>query len=293
MKKVLKWAGIILGSMLSLIVVAVTALYLIGNGRIANAQVEPKPLTIPVEEASLERGEHLVRYVAACISCHGGDLGGQEFVNEPMIGIIAAANLTAGAGGVGQSYTDEDWVRAIRHGIGADGRVLGGMPSNHYAYLSDNDTVAIIAYLRSIPPVNHVLHERSLSVAGVVLFGGLGFDSLPYATIDHSKVGTRKAVEAISVEYGEYLVNIASCADCHGSDLAGREPGSQPGPPPGPDLTSHGNIGIWTVQEFITAMKSGQTPDGRQLSMEMPWRYYAGMTDDELEAMHLFLRQLP
>lgn len=294
MKKALKWTGIILVSLLLLIVIAITGLYLVGNTRVSSAQVEPQPIKVSIEEASLERGEHLVRYVSACVSCHGQDLGGQAFLDEPMIGSITAPNLTTGAGGVGGEYSIEDWNRAVRHGVGKDGRVLGGMPSQRYAHMSDDDLVAVIAYLQSIPPVDHHLPERSLSLAGTVIFGGLGFADLPFSLIDHDVVGENQPAVDVSADYGAYLATIASCADCHGSDLAGRSPeGNQPGPPAGPDLTSNGNIGNWTADEFMTIMRAGRTPDGRQLGQEMPWRYYAGMTDDELRAIFLYLRQLP
>jgi mono/diheme cytochrome c family protein len=215
MKKVLKWIGIILGGILTLIVVAVAALYLIGNSRIANAQVEPRRLTVSVEEASLERGEHLVRYVAACISCHGQDLGGDIFLEDPMMGSMAAPNLTSGAGGT-NDFSVEDWDRAIRHGVGKDGRVLGGMPSQAYALMSDSDLAAVIAYLQSVPPVDHVLPERSFSLAGTIIFGGLGLAGLPYELIDHAAVGSYQPALDVSDDYGAYLATLASCADCHG-----------------------------------------------------------------------------
>jgi cytochrome c553 len=294
MKKTLKWIGLILGSLVILLTISITALFLIGNTRISNAMVEIKPLVVTADEVSLARGEHLVTYVNACVSCHGTDFSGKIFLEEPIVGVLVAPNLTRGAGGVGVVYTVDDWDRAIRHGVGADGRVLGGMPSNHYAHLSDQDVAAIIAYLQNIPPVDNILPDRSLSLTGTVIFGALDFGNLPYSLIDHATVGKNQPVESISAEYGEYLVNIASCADCHASDLAGRSPDdSQPGPPAGPNLTSSGNIGNWTAAEFMTAVRAGRTPDGRQLNTDMPWRYYAGMTEDELEAIYLFLRQLP
>jgi mono/diheme cytochrome c family protein len=294
MKKVLKWTGIILGSLITLLVITGAATYTIGNSRLGGVEVTTRPLTVTTDDAALARGEHLVQNVSGCASCHEKDLSGKLFIDEQMIGTIAAANLTGGAGGVGSAYTVEDWDRAIRHGIGADGRVLGGMPSNHFAHLSDADTAAIIAYMQNIPPVDNLLPERSISFVGTIIFGTLDFANLPFVLIDHEMVGSSTPVIDVTAEYGEYLVTIASCADCHGADLAGRSPNdNQPGPPPGPDLTSAGNIGNWSAAAFMTAMRAGLTPDGRLLSTEMPWPYYAGMTDDELEAIYLYLRQLP
>ena len=64
---------------------------------------------------------------------------------------IPTPNLTSGAGGVGATNTDEDWVRAIRHGVGHDGRALWVMPSLSFSRLSDEDLGALIAYLESRP----------------------------------------------------------------------------------------------------------------------------------------------
>jgi hypothetical protein len=98
----------------------------------------------------LERGEYLVKSVSACMDCHGENLQGKPFLDEQPIGYISAPNLTRGAGGVGEWYTLEDWARAIRHGVGGDGRVMGGMPSDSYAHLSDED-LAVPANLARFP----------------------------------------------------------------------------------------------------------------------------------------------
>lgn len=78
------------------------------------------------------------------------------------IGIyLPAPNLTAGKGGIGATYTDADWERAIRHGIGGDNRVLAIMPSNYFSHYSDADLAAVIAYLKTFPPVDSdFLHAR-------------------------------------------------------------------------------------------------------------------------------------
>jgi hypothetical protein len=62
---------------------------------------------------------------------------------------------------------------------------------------------------------------------------------------------------------------------------------------PPPDITSAGAVGGWTSEQFVTAMRTGVTPDGRQMSAEMPWEIYGTMTDEDLTAVHLFLTTLP
>ncbi len=291
---ILKRIGIILAGLAAVLVIAVLASYGIGSLRLANAGYEINSTLISVEGADLDRGQHLVENVAVCISCHASDLGGDLLIKDAMIGVLYAPNLTSGNGGIGSYYTLEDWNKAVRHGVGADGRVLGGMPSNHYAHLSDSDLAAIIAYIQAQPAVDRELPERSLSFPGSIIFGLVGFSGLPGELIDHAVVGSASPPEGVSVDYGRYLVTIGVCSDCHGPEYHGRTAEeAQMGPPAGPDLTMTGRLGSWTLDDFRTAMRSGRTPDGRLLNDEMPWQYYGGMSDDELAAMFLYLQQLP
>ena len=79
---------------------------------------------------NLDRGRHLST-ISGCNGCHGGNYQGMDFINEAPIGYVPAPNLTS-AGPVA-NYTDDDWVKAIRHGIAKDGRVMVAMPSYHYS----------------------------------------------------------------------------------------------------------------------------------------------------------------
>lgn len=290
MKRILKWFGILILSLAVLIL----ALYLVGSARIGRASVIGSPVSVIADEAALARGAYLVNAVSACVDCHGPDLEGKPFIDEPAIGYLAAPNLTSGVGGVGAAYTQADWELAIRHGVAADGRALGGMPSDQFAHLSDADVAAIIAYLESIPPVDNELPARSISLLGTLVFGVLDYASLPIAKIDHGAVGDSAPQEGVTADYGDYLVMIAVCRDCHGPDLEGRSlADAQNGPPAGPNLTPGGDLQSWTEVEFIRAMRSGEAPGGRRISTEMPWATYGRMTDADLRAIWLFLRSLP
>jgi mono/diheme cytochrome c family protein len=294
MKAILKWTALTITGLVGILVVAITASYLLGNSRLYNVQVTSRPVASNGDAAALARGEHLVNSVTVCIDCHGPNLEGKPFFDEPAIGFISAPNLTTGAGGVGASYTEEDWERAIRHGVGADGRALGAMPSDSYAHLSDEDVAAIIAYLKTVPAVDNDLPERSLSAIATLIFGVLDYNNLPLAKIDHQAVGAGVPVESVSVEYGRYLVDIAVCKDCHGPNLEGRSAqDAETGPPAGPNLTPGGALGSWTEQDLAAALRSGSTPDGRRLNLEMPWASYSGMSDDEIRAIWLYLQSLP
>jgi mono/diheme cytochrome c family protein len=293
MKRIWKWIGIGAGGLIIGLAVLVMIIYTIASRRLASAPTVPvQTVAVPVEVTDAAHGEHLVQAIHACVSCHGGNLEGKIFLDDLTIGLIAAPNLTTGAGGVGQTYTAEDWARAIRHGIGKDGRVLGAMPSNFYARLSDDDLGAIVTFLQTLPPVDNVLPARHISFFGTIIFGLLAYGDLPVNNIDHANVGSVKPPAEATADYGEYLVSIAACGECHGADLAGRPPeAAENGPPAGPNLTMSGRLNDWTEEQFVSAMRTGQAPD-RQLDPEMPWPYYARMSDDEVKAIWLHLQRV-
>jgi mono/diheme cytochrome c family protein len=294
MKKVLKWVGIILAILIGLIVVLAGVLHFVGSSRMAAAPaVAVKPIDIPTDEAALARGQHLASVISQCGNCHKDDFSGQIFINEAPIGLVTAPNLTGGAGGVGAAYSDEDWVRAIRHGVGRDGRTLAIMPSNAFAHLSDADLGALIAYLKSVPPADNELPARNIMFPGTILFGVLGYSSMPVSLIDHEAVASVSAPsEGMTPEYGEYLSHIGGCTECHGARLAGRV--EENGPPPGPNLTPAGNLGHWSEEQFLSAIRNGVTPEGKVMDPEaMPWPWFGRMTDEELKTIWLYLQSLP
>lgn len=292
MKNVLKWIAIVLGALVGVVALLVLVLHLVGSSRLANApQVEVAAVTVPTDAAAVERGEHIVHFMGECVGCHGPNLAGNVFIDEAPIGYLAAPNLTSGAGGIGAEMTDEDWVRAIRHGIGRDGRTLAIMPSNWYTYMSDEDLGSVIAYLKSVPPVDNELGERDIMFPGTILFGLMGYGDMPVVKIDHANTDRTRPPEGATAEYGEYIMHISACGDCHGTAYAGLIEAN--GPPPGPNLTPGGELADWTEEDFITTLRTGITPSGEQLSEEMPWAQYGQMSDTELKAIWAYLHTLP
>ncbi|MEZ4675955.1 MAG: cytochrome c [Caldilineaceae bacterium] len=189
MKHILKWIGFILGGLLILLAVAAVILNRVGNGRLTAAPaVVVNAVQVPTDEAAIAQGQRLAA-ISSCIECHGADLSGTVFVGEASIGYVPAPNLTSGQGGIGGTYTDADWAGAIRHGVGADGRTLVIMPSYHYASYSDSDLGALIAYLKSAPPVDNELGPRQLSFPGAIIFGVLAYNDWAVTRIDHGAVG--------------------------------------------------------------------------------------------------------
>ncbi|NJN82934.1 MAG: c-type cytochrome [Caldilineaceae bacterium] len=288
MKKILKWLGIILGVLLAVVVLIAAGLYIYTEqmiNRTYDIQVEAVP--IPTDEASLERGEHLVKNVGACVECHGQDLAGDQWNEGALVATIGVRNLTSGEGGIGRTFTDEDWVRAIRHGVGTDDKSLLIMPSSVYHTLSDADLGAIIAYLKTIPPVDKEIAETTVGPLGRPFILQLP-DVLVASVIDHDAPRDDQIEPAVSVEYGKYLSSLL-CTSCHGQDLTGLD--TEEG---GPNITPGSEVGAWSEGDFLNTLRTGVKPDGDTIDEElMPLSSVSGMTDDEFRAIWLYLQSLP
>jgi mono/diheme cytochrome c family protein len=293
MKNVLKWIGIVLGALIGLILVAAAVLFLKGNARLHKTYTfPPSNITIPTDAASVAYGKH--RAEVLCEGCHGKDLSGiSQWFNAGPLGTIDSANLTSGAGGVGQEFqSDEDYVRAIRHGIDPAGRPIFMPAVISGANLSDEDLGAIIAYVKSVPAVDHVTTGQHFTpLAKIMLAAGL-LGKLPVEAVSHD-VHVSAPARGVTTDYGEYMVNTNDCRVCHGPNLNG---GKYPDPTVKiitPNLTPGGELAAWTVDDFIKAIRTGITPSGHQLGDHMPWKEYSNMTDDELQAIFLYLQSVP
>jgi mono/diheme cytochrome c family protein len=292
MKKIFKWIGIVIGSLIGLVLIAGFVFFLIGNGRLNKTyEFPPSNLTIPTDEASLAFGKHRVETL--CTGCHGDDLGGKAFLDDPMIGSLNAVNITTGKGGIGDEFiSDEDYVRAIRHGVDPEGKPIFMPAVNSTSQLSDQDLASIIAYLKTVPPVDNVIRGQNFTPFAKIMNAVGVFPPLPVETISHETHVTAPA-RGVSVEYGDYLVSTNDCRDCHGVELAGAE---YPDPTVKlitPNLTPGGELAFWSEADFINALRTGVTPGGHHLKEIMPWEVYKKFTDDELKAIYLYLTSLP
>lgn len=293
MKKVLKWVGIVLAGLIGVAAVAALAGYIVSERRIARTYaIADEALALPTDAASLAEGQRLVT-MRGCTDCHTPDLGGQVLIDDPMLGVIATANLTSGQGSATAAYTVSDWERAIRHGVGPDGNGLVIMPSYEYAGLSDEQMAQMIAHLRSVPPVDRVPAEPVLKPLGRALFLMGQLPLMPVEVVDHDVAHIASVPVEASAEYGAYLST--TCTGCHQPNLAGGVvPGSAPGDPRSANLTPAGNLGHWTLDNFKHTLRNGTTPEGKTLDPAvMPWPIAAQMTDVELEALWLYLQSLP
>jgi cytochrome c553 len=238
------------------------------------------------------RGAH-VAAIRACTDCHGADLGGRVMTDDVAFGRVTASNLTAGRGGVGAAYTDADWDRAVRHGVRPDGRGLVVMPSYEYHGMSDDDFRALVAYLRSRPPVDREIPEDRLGPIGRFLVATNAFPAFSAVMIDHAAPRPEAPAPGPTAAYGAYLA--ATCHGCHGPVLTGRGlPGQPPGTPESANLTPdpETGLGTWSEADFARALREGVRPDGRRLHPLMPLAMTAQFTDTEVAALWAHLRTL-
>lgn len=292
MRRVLKWFGIALGGLLGLVLIAAAVLYIKGAMELGQKVAVPTDhVDVSADAASLARGKEWVTIF--CAECHGEDLGGQVMLDDPMIGTIYSANLTSGQGGAQATFSDDDLVRAIRHGVAPDGHALIIMPSSAFNYLSAYDVGSIIAYLKTLPPVDHAVPEPSLTVVGHIMLGAgvFGEGIFPAKVIDHDNPFPPMPEIGANAAYGQYFTRI--CRECHGPDLTGG-PSTQPGAPPAPNLTMTGELAGWSETDFLRAIKTGMKPSGHMINTEfMPVDAFSKLPNDELKGIYMYLHSIP
>lgn len=271
MKKLIQWTGIVLGGLAVLLVLAGFVLYPTGLKQLNQTypDIAVENVNIPTDADAVARGQHIAT-IWACTRCHGQDLSGTTITNDPLAGIvplqgtIPASNLTSGKGGIATSYTDADWVRAIRHGVTPDGQVEALMFD--YSTMSDQDLGDLIAYLKQIPPVD--TNDVELRYGPLVpIFSGIGFFMPAAERIDHDAVRPADPTLGATAEYGEYLS--AVCVACHGNSIGYA-------------------VNRWEQEEFIRTFQTGVLSDGKQFGPTMSSDTFREMTDMELSALWLY-----
>ncbi|MGI9147395.1 MAG: c-type cytochrome [Chloroflexota bacterium] len=290
----LRVLGLFVGGAALVIGLAAGAIYFITDNRLhQKVDIPGESIAIPTDITAVQRGQHLASAVAGCVECHGPNLAGKVFVDDPLLARIVPPNLTRGSGGVGALRTDADFARAIRHGLDPGGRQLLLMPSDDYNHFSDADLGAIIAYIRVLPSINTSLPANEVRVLGRILFAIGQLPLQPAAAIDHSAPRPAAPAAAVSVEYGKYLSDNAGCSSCHGPGLSGGQmPQARPNAISATNITQAG-LGTWSEADFVRAMRTGVRPDGRAIATSMPWPYFAQLTDNELRAIWRFLQAVP
>jgi cytochrome c553 len=289
---ILKWVGLVLSGLVTLLFALVLIVAVLGTLKMNQNYNSTHPvanITVERTPEQIARGEELA---TTCTGCHGTNgefpLTGQDFtVGGPPIGVLWSANLTPA--GELKDWSDGEIIRAIREGVHKNGRSLFIMPSSIYHHLSDEDVQAIVAYLRTQPPAGAPSPLPSINIVGAILT-----QLLPIAQSVQPPITqpVPRPPIGLNLEYGQYMMNVAACTDCHGKDFAGGTPAPAGlGPPVGPTIRDLGKR--YTEEQFLALLRTGIRSSGQPVSDQMPWRDYRALSDEDLKAMYMYLTSLP
>jgi mono/diheme cytochrome c family protein len=258
-----------------------------------NVTVTVSPIVLVNDADAIARGKYLFES-RACMECHAQDGHGGDVVKDDGGMYVHAPNLTSGKGSVTAQYASEDWVRTIRHGVKPNGKPALIMPSEDYSRLTDEDLIALVAYVRSLPPVDGQGTEIKLPLPVKALYAfGVIKDSAE--RIDHALPPPAPMPAAVNAAHGAYVAN--ACIGCHGDKLSGGKiPGTPPDWPPAANLTpGKGSVMVNydTPDKFRAMLRSGKRPDGSAVSTVMPFRSLAKLDDTDVDAIYVFLKTVP
>jgi mono/diheme cytochrome c family protein len=274
----------------------------------------PPELSIELTSERIARGKYLANHVMQCVDCHAqrdfslfggppmeGTIGkGGDLFDQSMgfPGKFVARNITPH--GIG-NWTDGELFRAITTGVSKDGSALFPiMPYEYFGKCDPEDIKAVIAYLRTLEPINSTPEASVPDFPFNIILNTLPSKQQPVSLPGPSD----------RLAYGKYMTTAAVCGECHTKKVKGEVVGE---PFAGgfefdlgaailrsPNITPHETgIGAWTKDQFIDRFKqyadSSYTPhkvkEG-EFQTVMPWLMYAGMDDYDLGAIYDYLKTL-
>jgi mono/diheme cytochrome c family protein len=282
------------------------------------AQTSPASHKVPMTPERIARGKYLFDQVSDCDGCHSqrdftrfagptveAGRGRGNVLSEYIHGLpgtVVAPNITPDPEtGIG-AWTDGEKIRAIREGVDKDGRALFPMmPYTHYRSMSDEDVESLVAYLNALPPVRNPLPRTALSFPVNLM---IKFAPQPAGSVSAPPRSDR-------LKYGEYLVTIGGCSDCHtplekGQPVAGMMfAGGRPfessfGTVVSANITSDTETGIgkWSEEFFLKKFydykgyieNGAPKVSGPEQFTLMPWLHLAQLPQEDLGAIYTFLR---
>ena len=280
-----KWLGIVVAGLFTLVFALLTVVSVNGIYKLYRHNTVSMPeVTVAGTPDQIARGEHLARVL--CADCHSlnGDLplsGGENLSNDAglPLGDIYAPNLTPATDI--KNWSDSDLFRAIRTGVDDEGRATAMTSIVGVHALSDEDTLAVIAYLRQSPAVENETPEFKPTIL-MAIFAGAGLIPMDVpATISVVSVPPMAATG----EYGKYVLTYMDCTSCHGEKLDGNVP---PPYPAGPDIRNY--LSHWSKDDFFNVIHAYTA--SAQPGDVMPWSSIDRLDDVEVDALYLYLHQV-
>ena len=269
--------------------------------------VSTKTLAQSPNKQSFETIEH-GRYMATaadCTACHTAP-GGKPFAGggalETPFGTLLAPNITPDvATGIG-GWTDDEFVEALRGGIGHGGiHLYPAMPYTYYTKMTRADVLAIRAYLDTLQPVHNLVIANQLPFPFNQREAMVGWNALYF------KPGEFKPDPAESEEWnrGAYLVEGAEhCGLCHtsknamgGDETTRRMQGSVLQSWYAPNLTGDQRIGLgdWTIEDIMLYLKTGRNRFGIGSGpmADAITHSTSHLADADLRAIAVYVKSLP
>ncbi|MEO6819189.1 MAG: cytochrome C [Ginsengibacter sp.] len=294
------------------IVIGVAASYVkFGLPRVAPAT----DLHVDATPERIAHGKYLANHVTICMDCHStrdwsrfsgppepGTLGkGGETFDKKMgfPGNFYARNITPAHL---KNWTDGEIFRAITTGVNAKGEALFPlMPYESYGKMDKEDIYDIIAYVRSLPSIEHNVPDHTVDFPMNFIIN----------TIPGEAHLVQKPPKSDTLKYGAYLLNASGCIECHTKadkgqiimDLAfsgGRDFKFPQGVTYSANITPDKKTGLgnWTAEDFVARFKAYNdstnypTLKVGQLNTIMPWVMYAGIDTADLRSMYAYLKTI-
>ena len=273
MKTTLVWLSRIAAALAIIIVLVLAGVYAASEYiRVRTYQAPPAPLKIAATPELIQAGARRAR-VFGCTACHGEDLRGKLFSDEPYFATSYAANVTLSA----RSYTDEQLAQLFRHGIKRDGKAIYAMPSSMYHYWTDEELASLIAYVRSLSAGG--VEQPAPRIGPLLRLAVVRGDIRPEVHwIAQSR--TRSAAVLGPEHAAGRHIAITVCTECHETDLTGIGRN--------PDLRI---VAAYDLVQFRHLMRTGKALGNRELGQmsETARARFSHLTDDEVASLHSYL----
>ena len=264
------------------------------------------------DPAQLARGKYIFGATGGC-GCHTepkgpANAGGRKF--DGPFGTVYSSNITPDTKtGIG-TWTDEQIITAIRLGRRPNGeRILPVHPFTSFNGMAEEDLKALVAFLRSVPPVSRATPPKKITVP---MFESVFLPA--WLMTFAAKETPPPAAPTSGVARGEYLVRaVGHCGECHtprssmtmavdnSRFLAGNPKKTGPEGQATPNLTPDKGTGLgdWTEEQIVTYLGTGNRPDGDVAgglmgeSIQGTLAGYRDLTKADLQAIARYLKSIP
>lgn len=275
MKRILRGIGFGLAGLAGVATLAAGEAFAASEIMIRRPQPRPPSTLVAARDpGAVSRGRHLAT-VLGCVDCHGANLEGRNFDNMPGVARMYAPNLTL----VMARASDADLDRAIRHGVGLDGRPLWVMPSATFSHLTDGEMADLVAFLRSHPPQGRPQPHMQYGPLGRI--GALLGQFKPDAAL--LREGQAPALPDYGPETARGRAVARACVECHGPSLEGG------GILKTPDLSI---AAAYDPEDFAQFMRTGKAAGGRELGLMSATARarFSHFSPEEVDALQAYLR---